>query len=111
MKKKWFISGLMLFVFAFLTGCERLAVLDPKGPQAQTQADVILLSMGIMVFIVVVVFAILIYMLVKYRASKQPDDYKPPHIEGNIWVEAICVGIPVIIVAFLSVVSVQSNYA
>ena len=49
-------------------------------------------------------------MLVKYRASKQSPDYEPPHIEGNFWVEVICVGIPVLIVAYLSFVSVQSNY-
>ena len=60
--------------------------------------------------IVIVVFAILSYMLVKYRASKQGPNYDPPHIEGKNWVEAICVGIPVIIVAYLSIVSVQSNY-
>jgi cytochrome aa3-600 menaquinol oxidase subunit 2 len=49
-------------------------------------------------------------MLVKYRASKQSENYEPPHIEGNWIVEAICVGIPVIIVIVLSVVSVKSNY-
>lgn len=87
-----------------------MIVLDPKGPQAATQAKDIVMSAGIMLFIVIVVFAILAYMLIKYRASKQPKDYEPPHIEGNVWVEAICVGIPIIIVAFLSVVSVQSNY-
>ncbi|RIU92005.1 cytochrome aa3 quinol oxidase subunit II [Oceanobacillus picturae] len=110
MKIKWMILAAILTVLTVLTGCEPLAVLDPKGPQAQTQADVILLSIGIMSFIVIAVFAILIFMLVKYRASKQPEDYKPPHIEGNVWVEAICVGIPVLIVAYLSFVSVESNY-
>jgi cytochrome aa3-600 menaquinol oxidase subunit II len=63
-----------------------------------------------MSIIVLVVFALLVYMLVKYRASKQKPDYEPPHIEGNLWVEVIMVGIPVLIVAFLSYISVQSNY-
>ncbi|RKJ17202.1 cytochrome aa3 quinol oxidase subunit II, partial [Butyricicoccus sp. 1XD8-22] len=58
----------------------------------------------------IVVMVLLAYMLIKFRASKQSEDYEPPHIEGNPWIEAICVGIPVIIVAFLSFVSVQSNY-
>ena len=62
------------------------------------------------VVVVIVVFAILVFVLIKYRASKQSPDYEPPHIEGNLWVEAICVGIPVLIVAFFSFVSVQSNY-
>ncbi|WP_413301173.1 cytochrome aa3 quinol oxidase subunit II [Bacillus sp. 1P10SD] len=110
MKFKPALLILVLTIITVLTGCEPLLVFDPKGPQAQRQANDIILSIGIMSVIVIVVFAILIYMLVKYRASNQSSDYEPPHIEGKNWVEAICVGIPVIIVAYLSIVSVQSNY-
>ncbi|WHZ05328.1 cytochrome aa3 quinol oxidase subunit II [Neobacillus sp. YX16] len=97
-------------IITVLAGCEPLLVLDPKGPQAERQASDILLSIGIMSLIVIAVFSMLVYMLVKYRASKQRPDYEPPHIEGNLWVEVIMVGIPVLIVAFLSYISVQSNY-
>lgn len=110
MKSKSALLVLFFTIITVLTGCEPLLVFDPKGPQAQRQANDIMLSIGIMSVIVIVVFAILIYMLVKYRVSKQSPDYEPPHIEGKNWVEAICVGIPVIIVAYLSFVSVQSNY-
>jgi len=95
---------------AVLTGCEPVMVLDPKGPQAERQASDIMLSIGIMSLVVIVVFAILVFVLIKYRASKQSPDYEPPHIEGNFWVEVICVGVPVLIVAYFSFVSVQSNY-
>ncbi|MFJ8235821.1 cytochrome aa3 quinol oxidase subunit II [Ureibacillus sp. NPDC094379] len=100
----------MMALALILSGCEPLLVLDPKGPQAARQASDIMLSIGIMSFIVIVVMVILAVILFKYRASKLPDDYEPPHIEGNHLVEAICVGIPVLIVAYLSFVSVQSNY-
>ncbi|WP_404328831.1 cytochrome aa3 quinol oxidase subunit II [Mesobacillus maritimus] len=110
MKRKWMVLSVIFAIATFLTGCERLLVLDPKGPQAARQAQDIMLSIGIMSFIVLVVFAMLIVILFKYRASKQSPDYEPPHMEGNLWVEAICVGVPVIIVAYLSFVSVQSNY-
>lgn len=109
-KNKWALYSVIITFFTILTGCEPLLVLDPKGPQAERQASDILMSIGLMSFIVIVVFSLLIYMLVKYRASKQSANYEPPHIEGNIWVEVIMVGIPVLIVAFLSYVSVQSNY-
>ena len=46
----------------------------------------------------------------KYRASKQSADYEPPHIEGNPIVETIIVGIPVLIIIFLSIVTVKSTY-
>ncbi|MFB3161776.1 cytochrome aa3 quinol oxidase subunit II [Neobacillus sp. 179-J 1A1 HS] len=104
------LFSVFLTIITLLAGCEPLLVLDPKGPQAERQASDILLSIGVMSVIVLVVFALLVYMLVKYRASKQRADYEPPHIEGNLWVEVVMVGIPVLIVAFLSYVSVQSNY-
>jgi cytochrome aa3-600 menaquinol oxidase subunit 2 len=109
MKMKWALLTLVFTIFTVLTGCEPLMVLDPKGPQAQTQANDIMLSIWLMLGIVLVVFSILAFMLIKYRASKQSKDYEPPHIEGSVLVEALCVGIPVLIVFFLSIVSVQSN--
>jgi cytochrome aa3-600 menaquinol oxidase subunit II len=110
MKMKWTLLTLVFTVFTVLTGCEPLLVLDPKGPQAQTLATDIKVTMVIMAFIVLAVFAILVFVLFKYRSSKQSRDYEPPHIEGSPIVEAICVGIPIIIVAVLSFMSVQSNY-
>lgn len=110
MKIKWLLFSVFMIMATVLSGCEPLLVLDPKGPQAERLASDIILSMIIMAGVVIVVFALLVYMLIKYRASKQSEDYEPPHIEGNIWVESICVGIPVLIVAYLSFVSVQSNY-
>lgn len=101
---------LSLIASSMLIGCEPLTVLDPKGPQAEIQAKDIMLSVWIMAFILLFVIGMLLYMVKRYRASVQKEDYKPPYIEGSIWVEIICVGIPVLIVIFLSVVSVQSNY-
>lgn len=108
------MKGTLLALFgasALLLGaCEPLLVLDPKGPQAQTQANDIMLSIYIMSAIVLVVLVILVFMLVKYRASKQSPDYEPPHIHGHWLVEAICIGVPIVIVIFLSFVSVKSNF-
>jgi cytochrome aa3-600 menaquinol oxidase subunit 2 len=110
MKMKWTILSLAIGLLAVLAGCEPVMVLDPKGPQAETIADTIWISIATMSVIVVVVFGMLAYFLVKYRASKQSADYEPPHIEGNPVVESIIVGIPIIIIIFLSIVTVKSTY-
>ncbi|MFF3023805.1 cytochrome aa3 quinol oxidase subunit II [Gottfriedia sp. NPDC057948] len=109
MKNKWTLQTFFISILILLSGCEPVKVLDPKGPQAQIQAKDIMLSIWIMSFIVLVVFLILGYMLFKYRSSKQSNDYEPPKIKGSVMVEMICVGIPVLIIIFLSIVSVQSN--
>ncbi|RDW15922.1 cytochrome aa3 quinol oxidase subunit II [Oceanobacillus chungangensis] len=100
----------LLTISMILTGCEPLLVFDTKGPQAATISNVIWISIITMAVVVITVIVLLINMLVKYRASKQPEDYEPPHIEGNPIVEGIIVGIPILIVAFLSFVSVISTY-
>lgn len=109
MKVKWALLTLVFTFITVLTGCEPLLVLDPKGPQAKAQANDIILSIWMMAIIVIVVLAMLIFMLIKFRASKQSKDYEPPHIDGSRIVEAICIGIPILIVIFLSIISVKSN--
>lgn len=109
MKYKWTTLTVLISILTLLTGCEPLMVLNPKGPQAQTQANDIMLSIWIMSFIVLVVFLMLAFMLIRFRASKQRNDYEPPNIKGSLLVELVCVGIPILIIIFLSVVSVQSN--
>ncbi|GIO25938.1 cytochrome aa3 quinol oxidase subunit II [Ornithinibacillus bavariensis] len=110
MRFKWIVFSSLLLLTTILAGCEPLLVLNPKGPQAETTASVIWISIITMAFIVIIVITLLIIMLVKYRASKQPDDYEPPHIKGNPILEAIIVIVPVLIVTFLSIMSVKSTY-
>ena len=109
-KMKWTFLSLVIGILAVLAGCEPVMVLDPKGPQAETISNVIWISIATMAIVVIAVFGLLAYVVVKYRASKQDPDYEPPHIEGNPIVESIIVGIPVIIIIFLSIVTVKSTY-
>ena len=45
---------ILITIATVLTGCEPLMVLDPKGPQAERQANDIMLSIGIMSVIIIV---------------------------------------------------------
>jgi len=101
--------ALALSVLA-LGACEPVKVLDPKGPMAERQASDTMLLIFIMSGIVLAVFVLLAIMLFKYRASKMPADYVPPRIHGHWAVETVMIGVPIIIVIFLSIVSVKSNY-
>ncbi|WP_018749929.1 cytochrome aa3 quinol oxidase subunit II [Paenibacillus sanguinis] len=111
MKRKGLLLVLFSALLVFLTGCNSLAVLNPKGPVAKTQSDVIIFSIITMALILLVVYILYIYMLTKYRASKAAPDYEPPHVEGSKWLEITWIAIPVIIVAVLSVVTVRSTNA
>lgn len=109
MKMKWALLTLIFTIATMLTGCDnKLTVFDPKGPMAARLSETIIIAIITMIFILVVVIALFINMLVKYRASNQPKDYEPPHIEGSMVLETIWTAIPVLIVTFLSVVTVFS---
>lgn len=109
MKKKLSLMFVAFSALAILAGCEPLTIFDPKGPNAKTLSDTIILSIITMAFILLVVYVLLAFMLTKYRASKASADYEPPHEEGSHLLEIIWTVIPIIIVAFLAVVTVRST--
>ncbi|MNH97369.1 Quinol oxidase subunit 2 precursor [compost metagenome] len=111
MKRKGLLLAVISALLVLLTGCNSIAVLDPKGPMAKTQSGVILFSIVVMAIVLLVVYILFVFMLSKYRASKAAPDYEPPHEEGNKWLELTWIAIPVIIVAILSVVTVRSTSA
>ena len=98
-----------LSALALLAGCEPLTVFNPKGPNAETLSNTIILSIITMAFILLVVYVLLAFMLTKYRASKASADYEPPHEEGSHLLEITWTVIPIIIVAFLAVVTVRTT--
>lgn len=110
MKLKWALLTVLFIITTVLTGCEPLTVLDPKGPVSKIQADIIMISVWTMAFVVIVVMALFAIIVWKYRASKQNDEYEPPHIEGSVALEIFWTAIPIIIVAFLSFVTVKGTY-
>ncbi|WP_433745593.1 cytochrome aa3 quinol oxidase subunit II [Falsibacillus pallidus] len=93
-----------------LGGCQ-LTVLDPKGPVAEQQKDLIYWSIGFMLFIVAVVFVLFSIIIVRYREKKHAEGYEPPDQHGNTFLEIIWTAIPILIVIALAVPTVKTIYA
>lgn len=107
MKKKVLIMPtVMAFLALMLSGCQPLMIFDPKGPNAKTLSDTIILSIIVMAVILLVVYVLLVNMLTKYRASKQTADHEPPHEEGSKVLEITWTVIPILIVTVLAIVTV-----
>ncbi|MBM7553855.1 cytochrome aa3 quinol oxidase subunit II [Thalassobacillus pellis] len=107
---RW-LALLPLSLVLFLSGCSGITVLDPKGPVAESQKDLIIFSLWFMLGIVVVVFAVFTYVVVKYRdrANRNDKDYDP-NLHGNTTIEVIWTVIPLIIVIALSVPTVETLF-
>ncbi|MBA4493184.1 cytochrome aa3 quinol oxidase subunit II [Paenactinomyces guangxiensis] len=98
-------------ISVFLSGgCSRLTVLDPKGPVAEQQKDLILWSIGFMLLIIAVVYVLFTWILVKYRERKNHKGYNPQQ-EGSKILEIVWTLIPVLIVIALAVPTVKTIYA
>ncbi len=90
-----------------LSACGRadLSALNPQGPVAKQQFELMMVAVGIMTLVVVVVFAILLYVLVRYRRRKG-DNTIPMQVEGNHKLEIIWTVIPVVLLTILAVPTV-----
>lgn len=110
MKTKLALITSFLLATVVLSGCERAVVFRPNGPMAELLANTINTTAITMVCILLVVYGLFAFMLIKYRASKAPKDYEPPEMEGSTVLEIVWTAIPIIIVIFLSVITVKSTY-
>ncbi|KZZ85408.1 cytochrome aa3 quinol oxidase subunit II [Bacillus sp. SJS] len=104
------LFGALMSVF-LLGGCSQMAVLDPKGPVAAQQRDLIMLSIVFMLFIIAVVFVLFVLIIIKYRERPTNMGYEPPEMEGSKFLEIVWTVIPIIIVIALSIPTVQAIYS
>ncbi|AQQ53827.1 cytochrome c oxidase subunit II [Planococcus lenghuensis] len=110
--KKWRLFGLLAALTAFLAGCgeEQISILQPAGQVAEDQYDLLLLSTGVMVFVILVVTIIYVLAIVKFRRKKVGDDFMPEQVEGSQRLEFLWTAIPIAIVLFLAVPTVAITY-
>ncbi|WP_100011078.1 cytochrome c oxidase subunit II [Lentibacillus sediminis] len=114
--KAWlgkFKSLLMLSGIALLlAGCgkENLSAFIPKGPNAETSLNLIILSLAIMIFVFIVVMLVYVIVLVRFRQKKGQEDYIPKQVEGNKTLETIWTVIPIILVLILAVPTVTATF-
>ncbi|MBO1513392.1 cytochrome aa3 quinol oxidase subunit II [Metabacillus bambusae] len=111
-KFKPLISVVMGLLFLMvLSGCSELAVFDPKGPNAETLRDLIMYSIYFMLFIMIVVYVLFTFVIVKFRDRKNFNEKDhEPNIHGSTKLEIIWTLIPIVIIIALSIPTVNALY-
>lgn len=96
----------------FLAGCGRedLSVLRPQGPQAEMSYGLMELSIGIMIVVLLIVFTIAAYVLIRFRRKPGQNEI-PEQVEGSIKLEILWTVIPLILVVVLAVPTVKAVFA
>lgn len=102
----------MALLVLVLSACGRedLSALNPQGPVAQEQLGLMKISILIMSIVVVVVFAISIYVLIKFRRRKG-DNKIPKQVEGSHKLEVIWTVIPIILLVVLAVPTLKTVFS
>jgi len=100
------IVGLGLFL---LLNGKNIAVLNPQGVIAGKQKDLIIFTTLLGMFVIIPVFIMLFTFAWKYRESNEKSKYTP-EVGGSRWLETIWWGIPILIIAVLSVMTWYSSH-
>ncbi|MFF2890430.1 cytochrome c oxidase subunit II [Paenibacillus sp. NPDC057967] len=115
MMKRWQfvkrLAPLMAMMVLVLAACGRedLSTLNPQGPVAEEQFGLMKTAIIIMGLVVVVVFAISLYVIIRFR--RRPGDKTiPKQVEGSHKLEIIWTVIPIILLIILGVPTVQSVF-
>lgn len=109
MKYIWRLLPLSFILLITGCGMENLSALDPQGPVAEMQYSLIQLSLYIMIAVLVVVFAIYIFVLIKFR-ERPGDTHIPKQVHGNRTLEIIWTTIPIILLLMLAIPNVMDTF-
>ncbi|BFT71761.1 ubiquinol oxidase subunit II [Paenibacillus sp. P36] len=116
MKKRKLVKALlplmMIAIVVLLAGCSGQAmVLDPKGPIAETQKDLMYISTVMCLVILVPVLALTAWIVWRYRDREGSKASYKPNWAHNTTLEAVWWSIPIIMIAALAVITVKYTYA
>jgi len=110
MKLKNYYSYLRLFFITLfagvISGCDWVW-LNAKGPIGKEQGDLILLTAGLMLIVVIPVFVMSITFFWRYRESNKNAEYDPSFIHSNK-AEMVIWGVPIILITVLSIISYKA---
>ncbi len=107
------LIALIGFTVLALTGCDSpkyWPVLSPQGPVARSEYYLIIYSFILMLLVVLAVFILFFWVIIKYRARPDNADYVPPEIEGNAKLETLWTVIPILVVIALAIPTVAVTY-
>ncbi|MDN5819746.1 MAG: ubiquinol oxidase subunit II [bacterium] len=114
MKTKLFLTlGLVVIVAVlltvYLTSGVNVEILNPKGIIAEQQRDLIVLTVFLGLFVVIPVYIMTIFIIFRYHEGNKKAKYSP-NFSDSLLAETIWWGIPIIIIVFLSIVTVVSTF-
>lgn len=92
-----------------LSGCNYV-LFDPKGPIAEQEMWLIIISALVMLIVVVPVTVMGVWFPIKYRSNNTKEEYKPDWEHSNK-IEAVVWAIPILIIITLGTITYITSYS
>jgi cytochrome o ubiquinol oxidase subunit 2 len=105
-----FVAIVVLGILAYVTYGRDIPVLDPKGLIADQERNLILLTFGLGMLVVIPVFIMLFSIAWRYREGNTKAKYEPEQ-SGSRALEALWWGIPCVIILTLGIITAISTHA
>ena len=105
----WIRGVFILFVSILMSGCE-FKLFDPKGPIAEVQMELLIVSALIMLIVVIPVTIMGIWFPFRYRQGNTKRAYKPDWEHSNK-IEIFVWTIPILIIIALGVITYITSFS
>ena len=102
------VLGVIALLVSYLHG-HNIAVLEPAGPIAEKERNLIVIAVALSAIVVIPVYVMTVAIAWKYREANTKATYKPDWDHSRLY-ETIWWGIPMVIIAILSVITWQSAH-
>lgn len=106
----WLRLPFLLACCFMLGGCEELKLFDPKGPVAQEQQWLIIVSFAIMLIVVIPVLIMSVWFPYKYRSDNTDEEYLPNWSHSNR-IELVVWSVPVLIIVALGYLTYVTSHS
>jgi cytochrome o ubiquinol oxidase subunit 2 len=104
------LTLIVLAVLVYVTQGRDMPVLDPKGLVADKERNLMLVTFGLGLLVIIPVFIMLFVIGWKYRANNTKAKYDPEFVTHKGF-EALWWGIPCVIILTLGIITVVSSHA
>ena len=107
----YYLRMLPLFAFFLLGGCTtdtRMSTLDTKGPVAEVQYELFMITVWVTVFIFVTVGAVYLFAIFKFREKKGDTRPLPSQGHGNPLVEVSLIGASILLLVIIAIPTLRA---
>ena len=108
--QNWLRLAILVAGCLLVSGCDEFMLLDPKGPVAEQQQWLIIVSFAIMLIVVIPVLIMSVWFPYKYRSGNTKEEYLPNWEHSNK-IELVVWTVPILIITALGILTYITSHS